>query len=62
MKHQKAEGLMDQALVDLGRLAHELSGDETSLKVKCLLKVILSHYVVLLPEQCQYCIRLTGTS
>ena len=53
---------MDQALVDLGRLAHELSGDETSLKVKCLLKVILSHYVVLLPEQCQYCIRLTGTS
>lgn len=39
VKHQKAEGLMDRALTDLADLARELSGDETSLKVKCLLKV-----------------------
>lgn len=30
---------MDQALADLSRLAKQLSEDETSLKVKCLLKV-----------------------
>lgn len=39
MKHRKAEGSMTDALRELSRLANDLSEDETSLKVKCLLKV-----------------------
>ena len=39
VKHRKAEGKMAEALRELSRLANDLSEDETSLKVKCLLKV-----------------------
>lgn len=39
MKHTKAEGNMDDALEQLAVLARQLLEDETSLKVKCLLKV-----------------------
>lgn len=39
MKHRKAVGDMEQALVDLAELTGVLPEEETSLKVKCLLKV-----------------------
>lgn len=46
MKHRKAEGFMDQALERLAVLAGNLSEEETSLKVKCLLKVKPSAFMV----------------
>lgn len=39
VKHRKAEGKMGEALKELSKLAARLPEDETSLKVKCLLKV-----------------------
>ena len=52
VKHRKALGEMDQALEDLTVLAAGLPQEETSLKVKCLLKVMRKNIPSVLVKRC----------